>query len=238
MTNTTTAPSTLTPTKTNWFAIVGLITGAIGWSLFGIIFSILGLSKAKAYGNGKIMSWIGLSLSVLWVLIIIVGAILFVALGGLEKGEVTTFTSPNGTHSVMAKDTFTTFDSGNPSAELEYGRDSGDIYFISISEPDTDLDEELTIDEYSDLVLVSEDEGIENVAVADAFFSNPYGYSVNDYTVKATVDNVKIVYYYRIAKVGDTYYQVIAWTLPSKEATNKLEMEEILESFYVPDSQI
>jgi hypothetical protein len=56
------------PKRTNGFAIAGLITGILPTPLFGLIFSIIGLVKSKSYRSGKAMAWIGIVLSVLWII--------------------------------------------------------------------------------------------------------------------------------------------------------------------------
>jgi hypothetical protein len=56
------------PKRTNGFAIAGLILGILPTPLFGLIFSIIGLVKSKTYRSGKAMSWIGIVLSILWII--------------------------------------------------------------------------------------------------------------------------------------------------------------------------
>jgi hypothetical protein len=61
----------------NGFAVAALVLGIIPTGVLGIIFGILGLIRAgKVGGKGRVMSWIGLILSVLW----IVGASVIVVL--------------------------------------------------------------------------------------------------------------------------------------------------------------
>jgi hypothetical protein len=54
--------------RTNGFAVASLIFGIIGGIPLGIIFGIVGLVRAKTYRSGKVMSWIGIVLSVLWII--------------------------------------------------------------------------------------------------------------------------------------------------------------------------
>jgi len=54
---------------TNGLATAGLILGILPLPLFGIIFSICGLVRApKVGGVGKTRAWIGLILSILWII--------------------------------------------------------------------------------------------------------------------------------------------------------------------------
>jgi hypothetical protein len=52
----------------NGFAVAALILGILPTGVIGIIFGILGLVRAsKVGGKGRAMSWIGIVLSVLWI---------------------------------------------------------------------------------------------------------------------------------------------------------------------------
>jgi hypothetical protein len=59
------------PKRTNGFAITSLIFGIIGGIPLGLIFGIIGLVKSNTYRSGKVMSWIGIVLSVLWIIPIV-----------------------------------------------------------------------------------------------------------------------------------------------------------------------
>ena len=54
------------PKGSNGFAITSLITGIIGIWPLGIIFGVLGLVRAGKVNKGKVMSWIGIVLSIVW----------------------------------------------------------------------------------------------------------------------------------------------------------------------------
>jgi hypothetical protein len=56
------------PKRTNGFAIAALILGIISLFPLGLIFGIIGLVKSKTYRSGKVMSWIAIVLSVLWII--------------------------------------------------------------------------------------------------------------------------------------------------------------------------
>jgi hypothetical protein len=55
--------------QSNGFATAGLILGILPTGIIGLVFSILGLVRApKVGGTGKTRSWVGLVLSVLWII--------------------------------------------------------------------------------------------------------------------------------------------------------------------------
>ena len=59
-----TAP--VTASGGNGFAVTSLITGIVGLWPLGLVFGILGLVRGKKVSKGKVMSWIGIILSVIW----------------------------------------------------------------------------------------------------------------------------------------------------------------------------
>jgi hypothetical protein len=73
-------PAPAPPVKQgNGWAVASLIFGIIGGFVFGIIFGIIGLVRAgKVGGKGRAMSWIGIILSVLW--LVGIGSLVFVAI--------------------------------------------------------------------------------------------------------------------------------------------------------------
>jgi hypothetical protein len=74
------------PTRTNWWAVVGLIFGLIGGIVISLVCGIVGLVKAKTYGRGRAMSIAAIVLSVVWAVIF---AAVFLLQGVIGKGNVT-----------------------------------------------------------------------------------------------------------------------------------------------------
>jgi predicted lipid-binding transport protein (Tim44 family) len=60
-------PAPPEPPRRNGFAVASLIFGIIGGIPLGLTFGILGLRKAKKVGRGKVMSWIGIVLCIVWI---------------------------------------------------------------------------------------------------------------------------------------------------------------------------
>jgi len=73
-------------TTTNWWAIVSLIFGLLGGVLISVVCGIVGLNKAKQGQGGRGLAIAGLVLSGLWVVLLVVGIIVYFAIG---KGTVT-----------------------------------------------------------------------------------------------------------------------------------------------------
>jgi hypothetical protein len=71
--------------KTNWWAVVSVITGAIGMVLLSVIFGLVGLNRAKYGQGGRGLAIAGLVLSGLWVLGAAVVVVFMLTIG---KGTV------------------------------------------------------------------------------------------------------------------------------------------------------
>jgi hypothetical protein len=58
------------PGRGNGFATAALVLGALGVTLItvvpGVVFGVLGLRRAASRGSGRLRSWLGIGLSVLW----------------------------------------------------------------------------------------------------------------------------------------------------------------------------
>ena len=64
-------PAPVQNNSTNGFAIAGLVCSIVVGSITGIIFSAIGMSKAKELGNGKGMAIAGLVISIVRIAIIV-----------------------------------------------------------------------------------------------------------------------------------------------------------------------
>jgi hypothetical protein len=73
------------PAASNGWATAGLIFGILPTPLLGIIFSIIGLVRAAKVRVGKGRSWVGLILSVLWMIGSIVLVIALAASPAVKK---------------------------------------------------------------------------------------------------------------------------------------------------------
>ncbi|GAA2813988.1 hypothetical protein GCM10010441_43400 [Kitasatospora paracochleata] len=61
-------PAHVQEKRSNGFAVASLVFGLIGGPVPGISFGIAGLNRAKKVGEGRVMSWVGIALSVLWLI--------------------------------------------------------------------------------------------------------------------------------------------------------------------------
>jgi len=114
--------------RSNGFAVAALVLGILPTGVIGIIFGILGLVRAgKVGGKGRAMSWIGIVLSVLW--IVGASAIVVVAASTVAKsanpgcvsavavsGDGSNFTNASGDQAAFETELKKTIDGLNAAA--------------------------------------------------------------------------------------------------------------------------
>lgn len=72
--------------STNWWAVVSLIFGLLGGVLISVVCGVVGLRKAREGQGGRGMAIAGLVLSALWVVVLVVGLLVYFLVG---NGTVT-----------------------------------------------------------------------------------------------------------------------------------------------------
>lgn len=72
--------------STNWWAVVSLIFGLLGGVLVSVVCGVVGLRKAREGQGGRGMAIAGLVLSALWVVVLVVGLLVYFLVG---NGTVT-----------------------------------------------------------------------------------------------------------------------------------------------------
>jgi TM2 domain-containing membrane protein YozV len=128
--------------KTNWWAIVSLISGVLGGVLISVICGIVGLNKAKQGQGGRGLAIAGLVLSGLWVLLLVVGIIFYFAIG---KGTVTATDVEVGDCLSEIPDSARVLTVQTVECEQQH---AGEVYAV-LTMPDGDFPGQAAVDEYS-----------------------------------------------------------------------------------------
>lgn len=127
----------------------------------------------------------------------------------------------------------------NNEAEVEslsYGNERRESYVLVLWENKKDISA-ITIDEYFNLVSPNIDnKQVEKLPINT--IKNPNNYTVQDYKITGSYGGVKLVRYQRIIDQGDYFVQYNAWTLPSKEEENTLELFANIENFTWLDKKL
>lgn len=130
----------------------------------------------------------------------------------------------------------------NDEASLQYMNGLKELYIAVLDEPMSDfelaLKENDLTDEYkndlkgySSLVIDTFKENLEIVSMSDPNQTTINGLPALIYTVKAKVENYVAYYNYVFIQGKKDYYQIITWTLDSKEDDHKEQMQTMISSF-------
>lgn len=103
-------------------------------------------------------------------------------------------------------------------------------YFMALMESKEDFDD-FSLQEYFDIVTDSFLDSLDKVEQGDVKEVTINGNKGLQYTVDASIDNLKIVYFVTIIETPTDYGQLITWTLKSKWDEHKDEYNDIINSF-------
>jgi hypothetical protein len=123
----------------------------------------------------------------------------------------------------------------NDVASVEMGNESQERYFVIIEEDLTDFTDEVTIQEYGDIVfenmesLVEEPDAGEwvDTTVGD-------GLPARQIVLNAVVENMKVSYLITVFEGDQRFYQALAWSLQSRYDDSVPVFNEILNSAKLP----
>lgn len=143
-----------------------------------------------------------------------------------------TITSKSGTMSVTQPAFWFEIDSLNDDADIKIGNPLLEAYFIIIREPKTDLPEGYTLEEYSQTTREYIKTGSSNYTeLIDSSFTRINKLEAIKYSIDATVENVDIRYWHVSLKSEKGFYQLIAWSLPTKFESNQENFTLVIDSF-------
>ncbi len=143
-----------------------------------------------------------------------------------------TITSKSGTMSVTQPAFWFEIDSLNDDADIRIGNPLLEAYFIIIREPQTDLPEGYTLEEYSQTTREYIKAGSTSYTeLLDSSFTRINKLAAIKYSINATVENVDIRYWHVSLKSEKGFYQLIAWSLPTKFESNQENFTLVIDSF-------
>lgn len=121
----------------------------------------------------------------------------------------------------------------NEEADIQIANEGKEGYFIVISELKSDFERYITYEDHSALTR----EFMKEVLINYHEVTGPTSVEINrmkgvQYEITGSVDGVRIKYLHTTLEGMRHFYQLIAWSLPSKYDENKPTFDRILESFY------
>jgi hypothetical protein len=131
------------PQKTNWWAIVSLVSGVLGGVLISVVCGIVGLRKAREGHGGRGLAIAGLVLSGLWVVVLIAGVAFYFAMG---KGTVTATNVAVGDCLAEIPDGSRVLTVKTVGCDQQH---AGEVFAV-LNMPDGDFPGEATVEKFSD----------------------------------------------------------------------------------------
>lgn len=119
----------------------------------------------------------------------------------------------------------------NEEADISIKNEFTDRYLIVLSEPKSDFDNSMTLQEYKGIIedhLVSEITDPELGLASDRVVN---GYPAIEFTLKGEVDGIPIMYNVTTIETPSHYHQVLAWTYASRYGRAQQELRKIRDSF-------
>ncbi|MGS5017973.1 RDD family protein [Paenibacillus sp. JJ1683] len=119
----------------------------------------------------------------------------------------------------------------NEEADISIKNEFTDRYLIVLSEPKSDFDSSMTLQEYKGIIedhLVSEITDPELGLASDRVVN---GYPAIEFTLKGEVDGIPIMYNVTTIETPSHYHQVLAWTYASRYGRAQQELRKIRDSF-------
>lgn len=117
----------------------------------------------------------------------------------------------------------------NEDATIHAGDSIRNLYVVVIENPKSDF--EGTLKEFEDLSSGMMIEGLEKVESEQPVKIQAGKFPALQRRFTAATQNIRLVYYSTAVETKTAYCQVLAWTLPSREAEAQPVFEDILQSF-------
>lgn len=115
-------------------------------------------------------------------------------------------------------------------ASLKYGHLAGEHYMLVLTESKTDFDEGVALRDYADLCLENTKAASTNMKLGEWVETDLDHGKLLTVELSATVDRIKIKYYYGFYESKGHYHQVMQWTLHSKWGSSRPVFDAVIKS--------
>jgi hypothetical protein len=116
-------------------------------------------------------------------------------------------------------------------ADLEVAHHPTKMYLIILAESKEDLDH-MTLQHHSDLTRNGLKESITLEQETGPVSLTIDGHPALQYEIRATTQNTKIVYLHTTVETPTYFYQILAWTIPSRYKKDPDTIKKITETFH------
>ncbi|SFR25108.1 MULTISPECIES: RDD family protein [unclassified Paenibacillus] len=147
----------------------------------------------------------------------------------IVKPEV--FTSKDSQFAVTAPWNWSRDNMINEEADVSIKNELTERYLIVLSEPKSDFDSSMTLQEYKGIIEEHLVSGITDPELGIASDLVVNGYPAIEFTLKGEVDGTPIMYNVTTIETPSHYHQVLAWTYASRYSRAQQELRKIRDSF-------
>lgn len=119
----------------------------------------------------------------------------------------------------------------NDEANFQAGNRFADQYAIVISDTKQDVSDEMTLDDYAELIIENFKTKVENVEQTDSKTMTINGYQAKQMEFSGVIDKMKIKWIYTFIDTPNNFHQIMAWTSISRYEANKPVLLEVINSF-------
>lgn len=119
----------------------------------------------------------------------------------------------------------------NDHATLSYSSSQHQQYFIVIPELRQDLSAGTTLDKYANMIVTPMRTALKNSKQGPTEKLKVQNFDARRIRLEGDVDNAKIIYSFTVIDTPEHFFQVMAWTLPSKEAEAMPVYDQVLKTF-------
>jgi hypothetical protein len=116
-------------------------------------------------------------------------------------------------------------------ADLEVAHRSSRMYLIVLAESKEDFDN-MTLQQHSDITRNGLKESVTLEQETGPVALTIDGHKALQYEIRATTQNTKIVYLHTTLETPTYFYQILAWTIPSRFKIDPETIKKVTETFH------
>ncbi|KJD46849.1 hypothetical protein QD47_04535 [Paenibacillus terrae] len=119
----------------------------------------------------------------------------------------------------------------NEDADISIKNEFTERYLIVLSEPKSDFDSSMTLQEYKQIIQSHIESGLTTPESGKVSNIVVNGYLAIEFTLKGEVEDTPVMYNVTTIETPSHYHQVLAWTYASRYGRSQQELRKIRDSF-------
>lgn len=119
----------------------------------------------------------------------------------------------------------------NEAASIKASNPLQEMYAMVITEEKSDFSDEMTLQEYTEIVLESMEENVEKPDATSPLTVMVNGLEGRQYLLQGEVKNVKVTYLVTTVETAANFHQIVTWTLTSRISKNRTALQGVTDTF-------